>query len=322
MHKRLTGLAGSQAMSATDAPVTAESLALPPPRDLGLLAVALAGVSASGPLMAATAAPALAIAFWRNALGAAFTGVASLRDRRGFTGLDGTTFALAGLAGLFLAVHFGTWVPAVKLTSVASATALVCTQAIFSALIAAARGHRLPAAAWAGMVVAITGAAMVAGADFGVSPRALAGDALALVGGAAAAAYMSTGAVARRTMPLVVYTAVCYGVCSLALLATCLIGRQPLTGYSARAWLLIVAVTVCAQIFGHTLLNLVLRSASATFVGLALLFEVPGAALIAFVWLDQTPTVWALPGLVLLLVGLVVTIRAKPAADAVAPDID
>ena len=299
-----------------------ESLALPPPRDLGLLVVALAGVSASGPIMAATAAPALAIAFWRNAFGAVLTGAATLRDRRQFTGLDRRTFALAAVAGMFLAIHFGTWVPSVKFTSVASATALVCTQAIFSAVIAALRGSRLPARAWVGMVVAIAGAALVAGADFGVSTRALGGDGLALIGGAAAAAYMSTGSVARRTMPIAAYTVVCYGVCSIGLLATCLIGRQSLGGYSTRAWLLIAAVTLCAQIFGHTLLNLVLRSVSATFVGLALLFEVPGSALIAYVWLDQTPSVWAVPGLVLLLLGLVVTIRAASSSELVPADVD
>ena len=38
------------------------------PLDFALLAVAIAGVSLSAPLIAATAAPALAIAFWRNAM--------------------------------------------------------------------------------------------------------------------------------------------------------------------------------------------------------------------------------------------------------------
>jgi len=46
-------------------------LALPSGVDLTLIAVAICAVSTSGPLIAATAAPALAIAFWRNAFGAA-----------------------------------------------------------------------------------------------------------------------------------------------------------------------------------------------------------------------------------------------------------
>src|SRR3954452_24094163 len=48
-----------------DAPAV---LAAPPPADLLLLTVAIAAVSTSAPLIAATAAPTLAIAFWRNAM--------------------------------------------------------------------------------------------------------------------------------------------------------------------------------------------------------------------------------------------------------------
>jgi drug/metabolite transporter (DMT)-like permease len=299
-----------------------QSMEVPPPRDLGLLAVAIVGVSASGPLMAAAAAPALAIAFWRNALGAGLTGLASLRTWREFATIERRTFGLAALGGAFLALHFGTWVPSVKYTSVASATALVATQAIFSAIIAAGRGHRLPRVAWIGMVLAIVGTAFVAGADFGVSTRALVGDGLAVAGGLFAAAYVSVGSVARRTMSVVTYTTVCYGVCSAGLLMVCLVGGQPLGGYSPRAWVLIAGVTICAQIFGHTLINVVLRSASATFVGLAILLETPGAAIIAAIWLHQTPSAWAIPGLVLLLGGLVMTIRAKSAVELVPADVD
>jgi drug/metabolite transporter (DMT)-like permease len=291
---------------------TTESLALPPPRDAVLLSIALLGVSASGPIMATAAAPALAIAFWRNALGAGITGVSALRIRAEFAALDRRAWSTAALAGVFLALHFGTWVPSVKYTSVASATALVATQAVFTAALAAYRGRSLPRIAWYGMAAALLGTAMIAGADLGVSNQALVGDGLAVAGGFFAAAYMTTGSVARRAMSATAYTTICYSVCSVGLLMACLVGRQSLHGYSSRTWVLILAVTVCAQLFGHTLLNVVLRSASATFVGLAILLETPGAALIAFVWLHQTPPVWALPGLVLLFAGLVVNVRAKP----------
>lgn len=300
-----------------------ESLTLPPARDAGLLAIALAGVSASGPIMAATAAPALAIAFWRNALGAGSTGLfVGLRHRAEFAALDRRGWAVASLAGVFLALHFGTWVPSIKLTSVASATALVATQAVFTGLFASVAGRRLPRIAWLGMALAIIGTALIAGADFGVSTRALAGDGLALLGGFFAAAYVTTGASARRGMSTATYTTICYSVCALGLLAVCIAARQPLSGYSGKAWLLILAVTLSAQLLGHSLFNVVLRSVSATFVSLTILIEVPGAALIAGLWLDQWPPLSAIPGLVLLLAGLIVVVRARqPIAEPV-PDLD
>jgi drug/metabolite transporter (DMT)-like permease len=226
------------------------------------------------------------------------------------------------LAGVFLALHFGTWVPSVKLTSVASATALVATQSVFTGLIAALAGRRLPPLAWVGMALAIIGTALIAGTDFGVSSRALAGDGLALLGGLFAAAYVTAGANARRGMSTATYTSICYSVCAAALLVVCLAGRQSLGGYSGRAWLLILAVTGSAQLLGHSLINVVLRSISATLVSLAILFEVPGAALIAGIWLHQIPPASAVPGLLLLLAGLIVVVRAGDRIAEPVPDLD
>ena len=46
-------------------------------------------------------------------------------------------------------------------------------------------------------------------------------------------------------------------------------------------------------------------------VSLVLLFETPGAALVAYVWLHQHPRLWAVPGLVLLFAGLVLVVRGR-----------
>ena len=52
-------------------PPSGGALQRPPTADLVLLGVGVLAVSVSAPLIAATAAPALAIAFWRNAFGTA-----------------------------------------------------------------------------------------------------------------------------------------------------------------------------------------------------------------------------------------------------------
>jgi len=293
---------------------TAEKLAAPPPRDAALLAVAIAGVSFSGPLMAATAAPALAISLWRNVMGAGFVAAATVvrRDaRRDARNVGRRAWALAALGGVALALHFGTWVPSLTMTSVASATALVCAQPIFAGLIALALGRRLPGLAWVGIVVAALGTALVAGADLSVSARALGGDLLALAGGCAAAAYVTIGAAARARMSTTAYTAVCYAVCAGLLLIACVVGGVHMTGFSGNAWLKIVLVTLCAQLLGHTLINVVLHTTSPTVVSLTLLVETPGAALVAYLWLHQRPPLTALPGLLVLLGGLALVVRAR-----------
>lgn len=289
-----------------------ESLAVPPTLDCALIAVAVAGISFSGPLIAATAAPALAIAFWRNAFGALGSGaLAGVRHLTELRSLDMRAVCVAAAAGVALAAHFATWVPSVTMTSVASATALVSTQTIFVALIARWQGRDLPTAAWIGIVVATVGTGLITGADIGTSGRALAGDGLAIIGGLSAGIYVTIGSRARERMTAASYTAICYTVCALALLVVCLIGRVSLHGFSANAWTKIILVTVCAQLLGHSLINVVLRSTSPTVISLAILLETPGAAIVAYVWLNQRPPWTAIPGLILLFAGLVAVARVR-----------
>ena len=51
---------------------------------------------------------------------------------------------LAVLAGAALAAHFGTFIPSLQYTSVASASALVCSQAVWAGLLGRLLGERLP----------------------------------------------------------------------------------------------------------------------------------------------------------------------------------
>ena len=46
-------------------------------------------------------------------------------------------------------------------------------------------------------------------------------------------------------------------------------------------------------------------------VSLAILFEVPGAATIAAIWLGQTPPLAAVPAAVLLLTGIALVVSAR-----------
>jgi drug/metabolite transporter (DMT)-like permease len=282
--------------------------------DAVLVTIALLAVSTSGPLMAATAVPALAIAFWRNALAAGvLLPVVLATCRQELRGLDRRERRWAGLAGLFLALHFGTWIPALDHTSVASATALVATQPVWAALLSGLRGTPVGRAVWLGIAVAVSGAVLLTGVDLQLSGRALLGDLLAVAGGAFAAAYMVAGAEVRRSVSTTTYTFLCYSTCALVMLVVCLVGRQALAGYDAEDWLKLLAITAGAQLLGHSLFNVVLRSISPTVLSLTILLEIPGAALIAAVFLDQTPPLLAVPAGVLLITGLALVIRASTA---------
>ncbi|WP_018254350.1 DMT family transporter [Salinispora mooreana] len=296
---------------------------LPPePLTVGALALAVLAVSSSAPLVAFAAAPALAVAFWRNLLSTAVLSPATLLFRRAeLRALAAPAGRRAGrycvLSGVALAAHFATWMPSAKLTTVAAATALVATQPVWQGLIAQAQGRRLPRAVWAGIGVAVAGAALATGADFALSDPAFLGDLLAILGGMFAAVYTALGEQARRTVSTTTYTTVCYGVCALVLLVVCWIGGVRLSGFDIRTWLAVLALVAGAQLLGHSMFTYALRRVSATTVSMLILLEAPGAALIGWVWLGQLPQPSALPGLALLLVGVAVVIhsstRSQPA---------
>jgi drug/metabolite transporter (DMT)-like permease len=287
------------------------AVTVPPPRDAALLAVAVTAVSTSAPLIAATAAPALAIAAWRNLMSSGVLLPVALATRRAeLRTLGRRDWGLSLFAGVLLAGHFASWVPSVTLTSVASSTALVATQPVWAALLARASGHRVGRPAWVGILVAVAGTAMITGADVTLSAQAVIGDLLALLGGILAAAYVTAGAAVRARISTTAYTTVCYSACALLLTLVCLLTGQQLVGYSADTWVKLAALTAGAQLLGHSLVNVVLRSTSPTVVSLAILFEAPGAALIAALWLGQLPPASVLPGILVLLAGLAIAIRA------------
>jgi drug/metabolite transporter (DMT)-like permease len=278
-----------------------------------LVAIAILGVSASGPLMAGAAAPALAMAFWRNALGTvAIAPVVAPRARRELATLGSDGWRTTAFAGVMLAVHFGTWVSALKMTSVAAATAMVSMQVVFVVLIDRFRGERTPRAAVAGIGLAMLGVLVITGVDFSLSPRALAGDLLALAGGLTAALYMIAGSRVRERVSTGSYTVACYGICAATLLLACLVAQVEMVDFSGRTWLAIVGVTICAQLLGHSIMNHLLAVMSPGLISLLLLLEVPGAAILAGIFLDQTPPAGVYAGLALILGGLVVVVLRRP----------
>jgi drug/metabolite transporter (DMT)-like permease len=241
---------------------------------------------------------------------AATASVVLTRSRHELATLTRRELLLIVAAGLLLGGHFATWIPSLRFTSVAASTAMVATQPVFAALIARARGRRIPVQAWLGIALAGVGVLVITGVDGSIDARHLIGDLLALIGAFLAAAYVSVGEHARKSVSTSTMTMILYASSAVLLLVTCLVGRQALWGWSWRDWVLIVALTVGAQLLGHTIMNKVLVSTSATVVSTAILFEAPGATIIAAIALGQIPPLGLVPALALMLVGVVMVIRS------------
>jgi drug/metabolite transporter (DMT)-like permease len=286
--------------------------------DFTLLAVAVVAVSTSAPLIRGADAPTLAIAFWRNALSLPLLGVwllARRSERAGWRARSARDRRLSRLSGLLLGAHFATWIPSLSFTTVASSVALVATQPVWAALIARQRGEHIHRQTWIGIGLALAGTIVLTGVDLSISGRALFGDLLALLGGMLAAAYVTVGGEVRQRLSTVSYALACYTTAAGLLLALCLVTSQPMRGYDQDTWLAIAGLVVGAQLLGHTLVNLVLRSISPTAVSVAILFEILGASLIARIAFDETPPAGAWPAALLIAAGVVMVLRSDQDAE-------
>ena len=252
-----------------------------PAGDLLLLAVAVAAVSTSAPLIAGADAPSLSIAFWRNALSLPILAVwvlAQRSERAGWRARSTADRHRSMLAGAFLGAHFAAWIPSLSLH--------------VGGVVGRARGDaaRLgcadrPPARRADPPEHLGGDRPRSGRHAGahrrrpVDLRAARCSATSsrMVGGMLAAAYVTVGAEVRRHVSTVSYALVCYATAAALLLALCVTTRQALTGYDRDTWLAIGGLVLGAQLLGHTLVNLVLRSLSPTAVSVAILFEILGA---------------------------------------------
>jgi drug/metabolite transporter (DMT)-like permease len=284
----------------------------PPRTDVGLIAFAVLMLSTSGPLIrwAAGGAPSMAIAMWRNALACAvLVPWALLTRRREFARMSRREWLLCVSSGFVLAAHFATWVPSISFTTVASSTALVALQPVWAALLARVAGDRIPRAGWIGIGIAVAGAVALSGVDFSVSGRAVWGDVLATVGGMLSGAYVAIGGRVRQTVSTTAYTSVCYLTAAATLAVVCVAGHQPMTGFRPSAWVAIGALTLGPQLLGHSVFNHVLKTTSPTFVSLAILFEVAGAAVLAGLFFSEWPSLAAIPAAALIIAGIVIVVR-------------
>ena len=276
--------------------------------------------------MAQASAPSLLIAAGRMGLASLILlPLAAWRHRAAWAALTRGHVTAAALAGAFLAVHFATWITSLELTSVASSVVLVSTAPLFVALLSGpVLREVVPRHVWLGVALATAGGVAVAvldacrGAGTGCvagsllpsGQAALRGDALALIGGAAAAGYILIGRRLRADLPLLVYVTATYSAAALLLALTAAAAGVRPFGLPPQAWLIIALLAIGPQVLGHSSLNWALRYVPAAVVSLALLGEPVGSTLLAALVFREVPGPAQMLAMTLILAGIALAARA------------
>ena len=261
--------------------------------------------------------PSLAIAAWRLTIAAAILlPLVLARSRDELGRLGARDWWLGGASGVFLAMHFASWIVSLEHTSVASSVALVTTNpiwiAIFSVLVLR---ERMPGLRALAVGLSLAGSGVILWADTGVvtagSPNPVLGNALALVGSLTMCGYLLIGRRLRSRMTLLAYVGVVYAVAALCLVLLALALDTRMGGYPKFAWILLAAMALGPQLLGHSAFNYALKHVSATMIALAVLGEPVGSTLLAWLMFGETVGPLKLAGMALLLGGIFLAARSE-----------
>jgi drug/metabolite transporter (DMT)-like permease len=277
---------------------------------LPAVAVGVLAVSAAAIFIRLAEAPAVAVAFWRCALGAAVLVPPAVARRERFP--KGRELYVGVASGVALGAHFGFWISSLDYTSVAASVVLVSTQPVFVAILAYLLfGERTSPLSFVGILVGLAGTAVIAG-DGSVGSAALLGNALALVGAVTVAVYVLIGRSSRTGgIGVLPYSIVVYTSAALTLLVAALLFGARLWGYSAETWFWLWAITLGPQIMGHTVFNWALRYVEASIISGTILAEPVISALLAWMILSERPGALTIFGGAVVLVGLFLLLSGR-----------
>lgn len=284
----------------------------------GILAVSTASIFIR---YAHSYAPSLVIAAYRLTLAALFLAPFAISRHRSELGsLKWSQLGMGLLSGIFLAMHFATWITSLEYTTVASSVVLVTTTPLWVAILSPLTiKEPLARPVLLGMCLALVGGIVVGLSDSciwssaGLScpslpdfirGKAFLGDMLALAGALMASFYLLIGRRLRARVSLLAYIFLVYGMAAAVLVGIMLAAGQKPVGYPPPAYLWFILLALIPQLIGHSTFNWALRYLSAAYVSITLLGEPIGSTILAYFLLQETPTALKIFGAILILAGI------------------
>ena len=281
-----------------------------PPFLIPALAVGLLAFATSPILIRyAGAAPGTSVAMMRTGMAALL--LLPLVLRRGLPSLrslDGRSFVLLGLSGLFLSLHFLVWINSLYYTSVASASVLVTMSPLFLALASTyILKEHVSRVTWIAIAAGTLGVIIMTWSDAsggGQGPNPLLGNALALLGAVFYVVHILLGRVLRRQLDWLDYVFPMYTVCGVFTLVIGATQGGAILGYPAYIYGLCFLMAAGPQMLGHGSFNLAVRYISPAWIGLIHLLEPVGASILAVILFAEVPNATSMGGMMLVLLSV------------------
>lgn len=252
-------------------------------------------------------APGIVTSFYRMAIATALLAWPFYRRVKATGSLSRRGLRFAVLGGLFFMADLALWSTGVVMSGATNPTLLANTAPLWVGLGALVLfRERLKAMFWVGLLLAMTGAAVILGLD---SLRAVSfglGTLFGLLAGIFYGGYFLITQRGRETLDSITYFWPAAVSSTLGLLILCLALRQPLTGYPASAYLNFLALGVVSQVFGYLAINYALGHLPASIVAPTMLGQPIATAILAGPLLGETLSLWQVLGGLAVLAGVYV----------------
>ncbi|WP_042167436.1 DMT family transporter [Paenibacillus gorillae] len=213
-------------------------------------------------------------------------------------------------SGVMLALHFLLWMASLRLTTVASSTVILTLEPVFvmigSYFLFRTKANRMMLL---GMGIALIGSVVIGSSDFGLSPQALLGDLLSLLGAAAVAVHMLIGKELRKDVNAFAYNFWVFLFAATSLALYNLVQGNAFGGYSSKEWGIFLLLAIVPTLFGHYLFNWLLQYMKAAAVSMSVLGEPVIASLLAWMLLKEPLTGYQLGAGLFILFGVWLFIR-------------
>ncbi|SET47783.1 Permease of the drug/metabolite transporter (DMT) superfamily [Lacrimispora sphenoides] len=225
---------------------------------------------------------------------------------------NGKTIALCAVSGIFLALHFTSWFESLKQTSVASSTAIVCTEVIWVALgfVVFLKG-RIGKTALISIAITVIGSLLIALSDYSAGGDHLSGDGLALAAAIFSAVYTLIGREVRKGMSTISYTYIVYFFCALVLCISTAAAGIPFHGYGMSSVVVGLLLAVFSTLLGHSIFSWCLKFLSPSFVSASKLCEPVVAAIFAVFLFAELPALLQIAGGLITIGGVLLYSRVE-----------
>lgn len=243
-----------------------------------------------------------AAAFWRVALSLPVLWLIWYPRRAKPGPATTSSFRWLLFAGVFFAADLAVWHQSIRFTSVANATLLANLCPVFVTIGSVLwLGERITGGFVAGLMLALTGSALLVASSFSVSWQTVMGDALGVGAAIVYTGYLLIVSRERRRSSAAEVMWWSTLAAAVLLLPATLLAGETLWPQSLRGWLMLVGLAVSSQILGQGLIAWGMAHLPASFSSVSLLVQPVAATVLAGVLLGEAlGALQAVGGLVVL----------------------